>query len=82
MRMNDVRRRIAGGLSAMALAGILATQFPSVRRAYEQAGLRLVAHRAENEWESGAFVWRQGDDCKTRPMPCSRRREEADFLGF
>ncbi|MCP5524995.1 MAG: 50S ribosomal protein L11 methyltransferase [Verrucomicrobiales bacterium] len=37
------------------LAGILKTQFAAVRRAYEGAGLRLRAERAEREWQSGAY---------------------------
>lgn len=39
----------------LVLAGILKTQFAEVRRAYEGAGLELVATREENEWQSGAF---------------------------
>jgi ribosomal protein L11 methyltransferase len=42
----------------LVLAGILHSQFASVRRAYQSAGLELTAHRRENEWESGAFVRR------------------------
>jgi ribosomal protein L11 methyltransferase len=42
-----------GGL---VLAGILKTEFSRVRAAYEAAGLRLVASRAQNEWRSGAFA--------------------------
>lgn len=37
------------------LAGILRSEFPSVQCAYEAAGLRLTASRAEAEWRSGAF---------------------------
>lgn len=37
------------------LAGILKSQFRDIQRAYEAAGLRLVASRAEQEWRSGAF---------------------------
>jgi ribosomal protein L11 methyltransferase len=40
----------------LVLAGILATQYQAVRRAYLTQGFRLVARRRENEWESGAFV--------------------------
>lgn len=43
----------SGGL--LLLAGILKTQFGAVRRAYQAAGFRLVAHRVEREWQSGAF---------------------------
>jgi len=39
----------------LVLAGILKSQFAEVRRAYEAAGLRLIAAREENEWQSGAF---------------------------
>ncbi|HEX7859722.1 MAG TPA: 50S ribosomal protein L11 methyltransferase [Verrucomicrobiae bacterium] len=37
------------------LAGILATEFTSVRERYESAGLQLFADKAEREWQSGAF---------------------------
>ena len=53
------RRRILGQLrpgGILVLAGILRTQFPAVRRAYEAEGLKMAAHSAENEWESGAFL--------------------------
>ena len=40
----------------LVLAGILQKEFPQVRAVYEKAGLRLMAERAENEWQSGAFV--------------------------
>jgi len=39
----------------LVLAGILTKQFQQVRRAYANAGLRLVASRTANEWRSGAF---------------------------
>lgn len=42
----------------LVLAGILKTEFALVRTAYEKMGLRLVAHRIENEWQSGAFVFK------------------------
>lgn len=42
----------------LVLAGILRTQFAEVRAAYEQAGMRWIAGRQENEWESGAFTRR------------------------
>ncbi len=44
----------AGG--TLVLAGILQKEFAEVRAVYEKAGLRLVAERAENEWQSGAFA--------------------------
>lgn len=53
------RARITGLMKPsgrLVLAGILATQFQAVRRAYAAAGLQLVARRRENEWESGTFV--------------------------
>jgi ribosomal protein L11 methyltransferase len=36
-------------------AGILRTQFPSLRRQLERRGLRLVQTDAEGEWQSGTF---------------------------
>lgn len=53
------RRRILACLALrgrLVLAGILHSQFPKVRRAYAEAGLRMLAHRREGEWESGAFT--------------------------
>jgi ribosomal protein L11 methyltransferase len=46
--------RLAPG-GTLVLAGILRPQFPKVQRAFEMAGLRLVASRAAKEWRSGAF---------------------------
>ncbi len=40
----------------LVLAGILQKEFSQVQSAYAQAGFRLIAERAENEWLSGAFV--------------------------
>ena len=48
----------------LVLAGILQTQFAKVERAYRQAGWRLVATDVEKEWQSGAFVAKQGHDRK------------------
>ena len=42
----------------LVLAGILQQQFPAVRRAYEEAGLKLVAQKLAGEWRSGAFQFR------------------------
>ncbi len=42
----------------LVLAGILQTQFAKVERAYQQAGLKLIATEVEKEWQSGAFVRR------------------------
>jgi ribosomal protein L11 methyltransferase len=53
------RDRIVARLNAngvLVLAGILQTEFAKVRSTYEKAGLRLVATRIQNEWQSGAFT--------------------------
>jgi ribosomal protein L11 methyltransferase len=53
------RRRIVAQVAPaglLVLAGILAVEFGAVQRAYEGAGLRLVASRTQKEWRSGAFV--------------------------
>lgn len=42
----------------LVLAGILRKEFPQVRKAYEQAGIRMIASRSEKEWRSGAFQFR------------------------
>ncbi len=55
------RERILNRLApdgVLVLAGILRTQFAEVRVAYEKAGMKLIAGRQENEWESGAFTRR------------------------
>ncbi|MBI2946948.1 MAG: 50S ribosomal protein L11 methyltransferase [Verrucomicrobia bacterium] len=39
----------------LVLAGILSREFSEVRRAYEAAGLKLVANKIQGEWQSGAF---------------------------
>jgi ribosomal protein L11 methyltransferase len=39
----------------LVLAGILKTQFPKVRQAFEAAGLELAANRVGGQWRSGAF---------------------------
>ena len=52
------RHRLLARLAAdgtLVLAGILKQQFPAVRRAYEAAGLKLVAQKLAGEWRSGAF---------------------------
>jgi ribosomal protein L11 methyltransferase len=54
------RERIISRLKpdgTLVLAGILKTEFSLVNSAYEQAGLKLIASRAEKEWRSGAFVY-------------------------
>lgn len=55
------RERILARLrpdGVLVLAGILETQFARVKRAYQQAGMQLVATEVEKEWQSGAFVRR------------------------
>ena len=55
------RRRILNRLApggTLVLAGILREQFPAVRRAYEAAGMQLVAERRLGEWHSAAFQTR------------------------
>jgi len=55
----DQKARILARLKpggALVLAGILRTQFPAVRQAYAQAGLKLARSRAEKEWRCGVFV--------------------------
>jgi ribosomal protein L11 methyltransferase len=42
----------------LVIAGILNSEFASVQRDYERAGLRLIASRVEKEWRSGAFAYR------------------------
>ena len=52
------RERILSRLASdgtLVLAGILATEFESVREVYESAGLKLVKTTVEREWQSGAF---------------------------
>ena len=41
------------------LAGVLASEFGSVRKVYAVAGWRLVSSRREKEWRSGAFEIRE-----------------------
>jgi ribosomal protein L11 methyltransferase len=40
----------------LVLAGILRTQFPSIRKAYAAASLTLLQTKAEKEWQSGIFA--------------------------
>lgn len=49
-----ILNRLAPG-GTLILAGILATEFESVRTRYECAGLKLIATKQEREWQSGAF---------------------------
>lgn len=50
-----LNRLRAGGVLVM--AGILKEEFPEIRKAWEQAGLKLVSSRMEGEWQSGAFIF-------------------------
>ena len=50
-----ILNRLATG-GTLILAGILATEFPSVRERYESPGLKLIAEKTEREWQSGAFT--------------------------
>jgi ribosomal protein L11 methyltransferase len=43
---------------ALIAAGILKTEFEQVREAFEGAGMKLTTSRSQDEWRSGAFVWR------------------------
>jgi len=52
-REKIISRLRSGG--TLVLAGILATEFETVRRAYEAAGLELVKSAVEREWQSGTF---------------------------
>ena len=45
-----------GASGRLVLAGILGTQFASIRNAYKTAGLRLVGSRKRSGWHSGAFA--------------------------
>ena len=42
----------------LVIAGILQREFPEVQTAYEAAGWRLVASKAQKEWRSGTFMRR------------------------
>jgi ribosomal protein L11 methyltransferase len=53
-RKRIVARVTEGG--TLVLAGILRPEFPQVRKAFEDLGMRLIRQRAEKEWASGAFV--------------------------
>ena len=56
-KRNTIIARLAAD-GALAIAGILKREFPAVRRAFEQSGLRLVRSKADGEWQSGLFVFR------------------------
>jgi ribosomal protein L11 methylase PrmA len=40
---------------ALAIAGILRTEFTAVQRAFEAAGLGMIRSKADGEWRSGLF---------------------------
>jgi ribosomal protein L11 methyltransferase len=40
----------------LVVAGILAGEFPKVKRAFYAAGMKLVTHRRQNEWQSASFL--------------------------
>jgi ribosomal protein L11 methyltransferase len=65
-----------GGL--VVLAGILKTEFPKVRQAFEAAGLKLAASRAAGQWRSGAFSSAAPSSAPSLMQPCWR----AESLGF
>jgi len=55
----SARERILARLApdgVVIIAGILRTDFHTVQRVYEEAGLRLVASRGKKEWRSGSFL--------------------------
>jgi ribosomal protein L11 methyltransferase len=56
-RRNTILARLSRD-GALAVAGILRREFPAVRRAFEQSGLRLARSQADAEWQSGLFVFR------------------------
>jgi ribosomal protein L11 methyltransferase len=50
-----ILNRLAPG-GRLVLAGILATEFQTVQRAYQSEGLTLIRTVVEREWQSGAFT--------------------------
>ena len=56
----EQRDRILGQVKpvgTLALAGVLASEFHQVRKAYVAGGMKLVRHRRQKEWCSGSFVF-------------------------
>lgn len=53
-RKKIINRLNRNGL--LVLAGILTSEFSTVKRAFERSGLELVSSRVEKEWMSGAFT--------------------------
>lgn len=56
-RARILSRLNEGGV--LVLAGILDKEFATIQKAYEKAGLRLMASQTEKEWRSGAFTYRR-----------------------
>ena len=55
----EQKRRIVAQLrpdGALAIAGVLDSEFAKVERAYRVEGLRMVTSKREKEWRSGLFV--------------------------
>jgi ribosomal protein L11 methyltransferase len=56
------RKRILARLNptgVLVIAGILKREFNEVRKNYESVGMKLVASRAQKEWRSGSFIYRE-----------------------
>lgn len=49
-----ITNRVSAG-GTLVLAGILQTEFPKVRDAFEEIGFKLLRSKVEREWESGSF---------------------------
>jgi len=54
-RPQIIRRLKPGG--TLVLAGILATEFSEIERAFVRSGLKLAASEAKKEWHSGSFCF-------------------------
>ncbi|MGC8744455.1 MAG: 50S ribosomal protein L11 methyltransferase [Verrucomicrobiia bacterium] len=55
----EARMKIVSRLNSegrLVLAGILRTQFESVKQAYQECSLSLLRSKIENEWQSGLFI--------------------------
>jgi ribosomal protein L11 methyltransferase len=48
----------------LVLAGILASQFSAVQKAYENAGLQLMKTLVDQEWQSGSFSYPAAEEAK------------------
>ncbi len=51
-----IRNRLRVG-GTLVLAGILKREFPEVKTAFEQCGLKLARAKVEGEWDSGSFIY-------------------------